>query len=94
MFDIGAFHVDGDIVLVNTDAFERWDDFGGPAAKAGHEINTVTRIVATGSTSKQVAADLGITTKTVSHHIEHVYDKIGVRSRAGATLFAIKLGLA
>lgn len=36
------------------------------------------------------AADRGVTAKTVAHHVQHVYDKIGVRSRAGATLFAVE----
>ncbi len=62
---------------VASDAFERWDGRGGP------------RQLARGSTDRQIAADLGITTKTVAHYVQHVYDKIGVRSRAGTTLFAV-----
>ncbi len=50
----------------------------------------VLRQVARGASDRQIAADLGITTKTVTHHVQHVYDKIGVRSRAGATLFALE----
>ena len=31
--------------------------------------------------------------KTVSNHVEHVYAKIGVSSRAAATLYATQQGL-
>ena len=42
----------------------------------------VVRLVATGATNKDVARALGISAKTVAHHVAHVYDKIGTRSRA------------
>jgi DNA-binding NarL/FixJ family response regulator len=29
----------------------------------------------------------------VDHHIQHIYDKIGVSTRVGATLFALQHGL-
>ncbi len=35
-----------------------------------------------------MAESLGITAKTVGHHVEHVYRKAGVRSRAAATVWA------
>ncbi len=60
-----------------------------PSGLTDREVD-VLRQMARGSSDKQIAADLGITTKTVAHHVQHVYDKIGVRSRAGATLFAIE----
>jgi DNA-binding NarL/FixJ family response regulator len=46
--------------------------------------------VAGGCSDKRIARELGITAKTVAHHVQHVYDKIGVRSRAGAALFAVE----
>jgi HD-GYP domain-containing protein (c-di-GMP phosphodiesterase class II)/DNA-binding CsgD family transcriptional regulator len=60
-----------------------------PAGLSDREVG-VLRLMASGATDKQIAADLGITAKTVAHHVQHVYDKIGVRSRAGATLFAVE----
>jgi DNA-binding CsgD family transcriptional regulator len=53
----------------------------------------VLRLVARGHPNKQVAARLGITPKTVGHHVEHIYAKAGVTTRAGATLFAMEHGL-
>ncbi|MCA9770806.1 MAG: helix-turn-helix transcriptional regulator [Myxococcales bacterium] len=48
----------------------------------------VLGLVARGLTSKEIAASLGITTRTVKHHIEHIYEKTGVSTRAAAALFA------
>jgi HD-GYP domain-containing protein (c-di-GMP phosphodiesterase class II) len=60
-----------------------------PAGLTEREVE-VLRLLAHGSSDKRIAADLGITAKTVAHHVQHVYDKIGVRSRAGAALFALE----
>ena len=31
-----------------------------------------------------------ITEKTAAHHVEHIYAKVGVSTRVGATLFAMQ----
>ena len=67
---------------------ERW-----PAGLTDREVE-VLRLVAKGLSNKQVAAKLVIAPKTVGHHVEHIYAKIGVRTRAGATLFTMEHGLA
>jgi len=43
-----------------------------------------------GRTNRQIAGDLVISAKTVGHHVEHIYTKAGVSTRAGATLFAME----
>jgi HD-GYP domain-containing protein (c-di-GMP phosphodiesterase class II) len=53
----------------------------------------VLRLIARGQVNKQVAVTLGISPKTVGRHIEHIYIKTGVTTRAGATLFAMEHGL-
>jgi DNA-binding NarL/FixJ family response regulator len=40
-----------------------------------------------------MAGSLAISEKTVSHHIQHIYDKIDVSTRAAATLFAMRHNL-
>jgi len=50
-------------------------------------------VIAAGLLNKQVAHRLGISPKTVSSHLEHIYAKTGVATRAGATLFAMEHGL-
>jgi HD-GYP domain-containing protein (c-di-GMP phosphodiesterase class II) len=63
-----------------------------PAGLTEREVD-VLRLIARGRTSKDVGAALGISPKTVGHHIEHIYAKAGVATRAGATLFAMEHGL-
>jgi HD-GYP domain-containing protein (c-di-GMP phosphodiesterase class II) len=53
----------------------------------------VIGMLARGLQTKQVAAALGISAKTADRHIQNAYRKIGVSSRAAATLFAMKHGL-
>jgi DNA-binding NarL/FixJ family response regulator len=40
-----------------------------------------------------VGDQLGITPKTAGNHVERIYSKIGVSSRAEATMFAMQHGL-
>jgi HD-GYP domain-containing protein (c-di-GMP phosphodiesterase class II) len=63
-----------------------------PAGLTDREVE-VLRLIARGRLNKQVAATLGISVKTVGHHIEHIYAKAGITTRAGATLFAMEHGL-
>jgi HD-GYP domain-containing protein (c-di-GMP phosphodiesterase class II) len=53
----------------------------------------VLRLIARGRSAKQVATALGIAAKTADNHIQSVYAKAGVSTRAGATLFAMEHGL-
>lgn len=41
----------------------------------------VARLVSTGQTNREVAAELVVSPKTVEYHLGHVYAKLGVRSR-------------
>jgi HD-GYP domain-containing protein (c-di-GMP phosphodiesterase class II) len=63
-----------------------------PAGLTEREVQ-VLRLIARGQATKQVATDLRISPKTVGRHIEHIYAKTGVSTRAGATLFAMEHGL-
>jgi DNA-binding CsgD family transcriptional regulator len=53
----------------------------------------VLRLVARGLTNKEIASSLDISTKTAGHHVQHVLSKLGVRTRAGATMIAMQRGL-
>jgi putative nucleotidyltransferase with HDIG domain len=53
----------------------------------------VLRLVARGRSKAEVAEVLGISPHTADHHVRHVYQKIGVRTRAAATLYAMEHGL-
>lgn len=54
---------------------------------------TVLRLIARGLPTKAVAARLGISPKTADNHIQNLYAKIGVATRAGAALYAVERGL-
>jgi len=53
----------------------------------------VLQLAARGLTLKEIGRDLGLSVHTARHHLEHVYEKIGVSTRAGAALFAAEHGL-
>jgi HD-GYP domain-containing protein (c-di-GMP phosphodiesterase class II) len=48
----------------------------------------VLRLASRGLTTQQIADRLHISTKTADHHIQHIYTKIGVSTRAAAALWA------
>jgi HD-GYP domain-containing protein (c-di-GMP phosphodiesterase class II) len=63
-----------------------------PAGLTEREIEVV-RLLARGLQTKQVARRLRISAKTADFHIQGAYRKMGVSTRAGATLFAMQNGL-
>jgi DNA-binding CsgD family transcriptional regulator len=48
----------------------------------------VLRLVAAGKTNREVAAELAISEHTVSRHLQNMFMKLGVTSRAAATAYA------
>jgi DNA-binding NarL/FixJ family response regulator len=63
-----------------------------PADLTDREVD-VLRLAARGLSNKEIAARLVVSARTVQHHLAHVYDKTGRRTRAGAALFAMEHGL-
>lgn len=53
----------------------------------------VARLVAVGSTNAEVARALGVTTRTVSSHLERIYQQLGIASRVELTRWLIEHGL-
>ena len=60
-----------------------------PAGLTDREVE-VLRLVARGHTNREVARLLVVSPKTVGRHVENVYGKIGVSSRAAAAVFAME----
>lgn len=50
----------------------------------------VLRLLATGSSNKEIAAALTLSVHTVERHLANIYGKIDARGRADATAFAIR----
>ena len=46
-----------------------------------------------GRSNPEIAAELQVSRKTVSSHLEHIYAKLGVKTRTAAALFAMRHGL-
>ncbi len=53
----------------------------------------VLRLAARGLSNRLIAAELVLSERTVGHHLAHIYDKTGRRTRAGAAVFAMEHGL-
>ncbi|MGH8825675.1 MAG: HD domain-containing phosphohydrolase [Jiangellaceae bacterium] len=64
----------------------------GPAGLTPREVE-VLALLARGASNRQIARGLGITPKTVGNHVEHIYTKAGVTTRAAAAMFALQNGL-
>ena len=46
-----------------------------------------------GASNKAIAGQLGLTENTVKSHISHIFDKLGVQSRAEAVAVALRRGM-
>ncbi len=60
-----------------------------PGGLSGREVD-VLRLAAKGLTTQEIADRLFISPKTADHHIQHIYNKIAVSTRAAAALWAIE----
>ena len=60
-----------------------------PAGLTKRELEVLLALVL-GQSNQTIAESLGISAKTVGHHVQHVYQKASVRSRAAATLWAFE----
>jgi HD-GYP domain-containing protein (c-di-GMP phosphodiesterase class II) len=60
-----------------------------PAGLTSREVE-VLRLAARGMSNREIGAALSISPKTADHHIQHIYTKIGVSTRAGAAIFAME----
>ena len=58
--------------------------------KREHEVLTG---LASGARNKEIAAELGMSIRTARFHVENIYQKLNVQTRAQATRAAIELGL-
>ncbi len=60
-----------------------------PAGLSEREIEVLQQL-STGCSNREIAERLYISRRTAEHHVQHVYTKIGVSTRAAAALFALE----
>ena len=88
-----------DVVLVAREAEESPDSSDGDASDIEHTPSLTNRereilaLLADGLGNKQIAARLGVSPNTVKTHLELLFEKIGVRSRAEAVAVGVRRGM-
>ncbi|MFL5308015.1 MAG: HD domain-containing phosphohydrolase [Polyangia bacterium] len=60
-----------------------------PAGLSDREVEVLV-LLARGLSNKEIGARLFISSRTVQHHVAHVYEKTGVSTRAAAALYAVE----
>ncbi|MCK9495641.1 MAG: LuxR C-terminal-related transcriptional regulator [Dehalococcoidia bacterium] len=63
-----------------------------PVGLTDREVE-VLQLAVQGLSNRDIASTLVVSPKTVGRHIERIYEKTGVSTRVGATLFALQHGL-
>ena len=63
-----------------------------PAGLTDREVD-VLRCIALGGSIQEAATTLHVAPKTVDFHLQNIYSKAGLTTRAAATLFAIQNGI-
>ena len=64
-----------------------------PGGLSPREVE-VLRLVAAGETNRAIAGDLYLSEKTVERHLSNIFAKLGLSSRAAATAYAFRHGIA
>jgi HD-GYP domain-containing protein (c-di-GMP phosphodiesterase class II) len=65
---------------------------GLPSGLTAREAEVLVRL-GQGRSNPEIAAELHVSRKTISSHVEHIYAKLGVKTRTEAALFAMRHGL-
>jgi DNA-binding NarL/FixJ family response regulator len=60
-----------------------------PGGLSDREVE-VLELVTQGCSNPEIGRRLGISRRTAEHHVQHIYTKIGVSTRAAAALFALE----
>jgi DNA-binding CsgD family transcriptional regulator/tetratricopeptide (TPR) repeat protein len=75
--------------VVRVEALSRVGTARAPGGLTAREVE-VLRLVASGRTNRAIATALVISDHTVRRHLQNIFNKIGVSSRAAATAFAFE----
>ena len=64
-----------------------------PARRPTRRETEVLRLVAAGKTNPEIAAELTVSRNTVKRHLDNLFAKLGLSSRAEATAYALREGI-
>jgi DNA-binding CsgD family transcriptional regulator len=78
--------------VARVEALSRAGTARAPGGLTAREVE-VLRLVAEGKTNREIAKTLVLSDHTVRRHLQNIFNKIGVSSRAGATAFAFQRDL-
>jgi DNA-binding CsgD family transcriptional regulator len=90
---IAPFIGDMDAALETISDFVRAQELLVPGGLTPREVE-VLRLIAAGRSNRQIAEQLVLSERTVARHITNIYGKTGANSRADATAYAFRHGLA
>ena len=65
-----------------------------PVRRPTRRETEVLRLVAAGKTNPEIAADLTVSRNTVKRHLDNLFAKLDLSSRAEATAYALREGIA
>jgi HD-GYP domain-containing protein (c-di-GMP phosphodiesterase class II) len=92
--EVRAGRLDGDAVqaVLNAAGHRSRRRAGLPSGLTAREAEVLVWL-GQGRSNPEIAAQLHVSRKTVSTHLEHIYIKLGVKTRTEAALFAMRHGL-
>ena len=92
--EVAAGRLDGDAVnaVLGAAGHRVRRRAGLPGGLTPREVDVVVQL-ARGRSNPEIAESLGVSRRTVTAHLEHIYTKLGVSSRTEAALFAMRHGL-
>lgn len=85
-----GFGASAAVVRALDDVYERWDGRGIPLGRSGEQLALAARVL---HTAELIAEQLFLSERTVGHHLAHIYDKTGHRTRAGVAVWAVEHGV-
>jgi HD-GYP domain-containing protein (c-di-GMP phosphodiesterase class II)/DNA-binding CsgD family transcriptional regulator len=88
----GRLDADAAAAVIEAAGLPRGSRRARPADLTERQVE-VLRLVSRGLSNAEIAGRLVLSRRTVEHHVQDVYLKIGVSTRAGAAMFALQHGL-
>lgn len=86
-------HYDAQVAM-NGDPTNVAEGVADDLARLSERELQVSRLLARGQTNKEIAVALGISPRTVQIHVGHIFEKLGVHTRACAAVWLVEHDLA